>query len=167
MNRMLATRGADALRRFDVANIHVRVAPAQAGPVVCGWKSYFGAKGFTGPLWVTETGYPADRAEQTDSGYQNGPPAQVRWLTNVIPAMLRAGAGQVFVTERDWGRGRFASEGVLHTPLQLGSNPWFTRRPSFYAVGAQADEGWGTMMNDYLRSSFGRTASQTAGSGGC
>jgi hypothetical protein len=43
--------------RFDVANIHVRVPLDQSGPVVRRW-----AQRFAKPLWVTEMGYPADRA---------------------------------------------------------------------------------------------------------
>jgi hypothetical protein len=167
MDAVLATRRADALHSFDVANIHVRVPPAQAGGVVCGWRIYFEQKGFRGPLWVTETGYPANPAQQKDPGYQDGPPAQARWLAEVIPSMLRAGAAKVFVTERDWGGGPFATEGVLNTATRLRSHPWFIRRPSFYTVWWQVEEGWLTMMSRFMRSPFGRTASQTIAGAGC
>jgi hypothetical protein len=138
MNQMLATPGTDAIHKFDIANIHVRTPAADAGAVVSGWRQYFTSKRFHGPLWVTETGYPADPAWQTDPGYTDGPPAQARWLTNVIPAMLRAGAAMVFVTERDSLSGPYASEGVLQAADPLTADPQITRRPSFYAVRALA-----------------------------
>jgi hypothetical protein len=143
-NAMFATAGADAdaVHKFDIANIHVRTSAATAGAVVCDWRHYLATRGFSGPLWVTETGYPADPAEQTDPAYQGGPGAQARYLTTVIPTMIRAGAGKVFVTERDSMTGRFASEGVLHTIDPLTAFPDYTRRPSFYAVRALARRNW-------------------------
>ena len=73
MNTMLATLGTDAPHKFDIANIHIRTPPAQTGAIVASWRRYFAARGFNGPLWVTETGYPADPTQQTDPGYQDGP----------------------------------------------------------------------------------------------
>jgi len=142
MNAMLATPGTHAAHKFDIANIHLRTAPAQAGAVVCGWRRYFARRGFTGPLWVTETGYPADPTQQTYPGYQDGAPAQARYLNAVIPEMLRAGAAKVFATERDTLTGPYASEGFLQTPNPLPAFPTYTRRPSFYAVLHLARERW-------------------------
>lgn len=142
IDEMLATPGADVLHKFDVANIHVRSSASEAGAEVCGWRHYFARRGFTGPLWITETGYPADPADQADPRYQGGAGAQARYLTTVIPAMLAAGAAKVFVTERDAMTGRYASEGVLQTPDPLPALPSFTRRPSFFAVRGLADGGW-------------------------
>ncbi len=144
MDAVLATPGADAIHRFDMANIHVRVPPSQAGGVVCSWRTYFAKKGFRGPLWVTETGYPADPAQQNDSGYQSGVPAQARWLASVIPTLLRAGAARVFVTLRDSGVGPYASEGVLASARALTPGFWFRRRPSFYTIQRRVDERAGT-----------------------
>lgn len=163
MDAVLATRGADAVRKFDVANIHVRTAPSRAGAVVCNWSGYLAARGFNGPLWVTETGYPANPAEQRDAGYQNGASSQARWYQAVIPAMLAAGASKVFVTERDSGEGVFATEGVLDTPDPLPPSPQIVRRPSFYAVQRMAAAWWGP-ANSYWA---GGAASQGSGSGGC
>ena len=142
MDAVLATPGVDAAQKFDIANVHVRVPVTQVARDVCVWKSYFASTGFEGPLWVTETGYPADPAEQTEPGYREGDSAQSRWLTNVIPAMLAAGSAKVFVTERDWGTGPYASEGVLRTPNPLPSVPPIRRRPSFYAVQRLARGAW-------------------------
>jgi hypothetical protein len=138
MDAMLAAPGTDAIHRFDIANVHVRARAADDAAIVGGWRRYFGHKGFHGPLWVTETGYPADPAWQTDPGYRGGPLAQARWLATVIPAMIHAGAAMVFVTERDSLTGRYASEGVLQSTDPLIANPTYTRRPSFYAVRALA-----------------------------
>jgi hypothetical protein len=142
MNTMLATPGADARHKFDIANIHVRVPPAETGPVVCTWRRYFAANGFTGPLWVTETGYPADPSQQTDPGYQDGPASQARYLVTAIPNMIYAGAAKVFVTERDTLSGPYASEGFLQTPDPLPAFPTYTRRPSFYTIEHVARENW-------------------------
>jgi hypothetical protein len=142
MDRMLATRGTQAAHKFDVANLHVRLPPVQVAPAVCRWRDFFAHKGFNGPLWVTETGYPANPAQQTDPGYEYGARAQARWLTTVVPALLAAGVSKVFVTERDLGQGRFASEGVLQTPDPLTSSPRIRRRPSFYAMQRLARGAW-------------------------
>ena len=142
MNAMLATPGIDAARKFDIANIHVRTSPGLVGTVVCRWRHYFARKAFAGPLWVTETGYPAARAEQTDPGYEDGAGSQARYLTNAIPTMIAAGAAKVFVTERDAMTGRYASEGVLRTPNPLPALPSFVRRPSFYALRSLAEGAW-------------------------
>jgi hypothetical protein len=102
--------------------------------VACQWQGYLDARGFYGPLWVTETGYPANRAVQSEPGYETGPSAQARWLTTAIPAMLASGVEKVFVTERDLSHGEYASEGVLQAPNPLPASPPIRRRPSFYAV---------------------------------
>jgi hypothetical protein len=138
LEAVLATPGVDAARSYDIANIHVRTPVADAAPVVAGWRRYFSGRGFHGPLWVTETGYPADPAWQSDRGYRDGPASQAAWMTLVIPAMLTAGATMVFVTERDSLAGRYASEGILRSSDPLTGDPFYVRRPSFYAVRAIA-----------------------------
>jgi hypothetical protein len=142
MDNMLATPGTEAVHSFDLANIHLRLPPWQVSRAVCQWRGYFTGKGFEGPLWVTETGYPAKRSAQTDYGYEFGPLAQARWLTTVIPAMLAGGVGKIFVTERDLSGRRFGSEGILQTPNPLPPSPTVKRRPSFYAVQRLAQGAW-------------------------
>ncbi len=134
LDAVFATPGVDAARSYDIGNIHVRTSAAEAGPVVTEWRRYFLRRGFDGPLWVTETGYPADPAWQTDTRYHDGPASQAAWMMCVIPAMLAAGAATVFVTERDSLSGRYASEGILRSSDPLTADPSYVRRPSFYAV---------------------------------
>ena len=136
LNEVFATPEFDAIHKFDIANIHVRTPAAGAAPTVARWRRYFSSRGFHGPMWVTETGYPADRAYQTDPGYRNGAKSQAKWMSDVIPAMLGAGATMVFVTERDSLTGRFASEGILQSADPLTADPQYKLRPSFYAVRA-------------------------------
>lgn len=139
MDAVFATPGVDALHDFDIANIHIRTPnPLDAGVVVRSWRHYFASNGFHGPLWVTETGYPADPAFQTETGYRDGAVSQARWMATAIPDMLASGAAMVFVTERDNLTGPYASEGVLRGANPLTAAPIFTRRPSFYAVRALA-----------------------------
>jgi hypothetical protein len=134
MDAMLASLGADAMHEFDVANIHVRGRAADTKRVVARWRRYFTRHGFGGPLWVTEAGYPADPSHQNDLSYRGGADAQARYLTAAVPAMIRAGAAKVFITERDALSGPFASEGILDTSDPLTVNPQYTRRPSFAAI---------------------------------
>ena len=75
IDRVLATAGADAARKFDVANVHLRLrAAATCCPTSpSSWPA--GARcsrghGFAGPIWVTEHGYPADPAFQRDPAYR-------------------------------------------------------------------------------------------------
>lgn len=131
---MLATEGVDAVHKFDIANIHVRGRAQDAGAIVSAWRRYFASKGFEGPLWVTEAGYPAHPSFQTDPAYRGGAGAQARYLGAAVPAMVRAGADKVFVTERDSLSGGFASEGVLDSDDPLTAHPRYTRRPSFYTL---------------------------------
>jgi hypothetical protein len=138
LNEVLATPGFDAIHKFDIANIHVRTPESGAAPTVARWRRYFSGLGFRGPLWVTETGYPADSAYQTDPGYRSGPASQAKWMSRAIPAMLGSGAAMVFVTERDSMTGRFASEGILQCADPLTADPQYKLRPSFYAVRALA-----------------------------
>lgn len=138
IDQVLGALGARAVHRFDIANIHVRAPAAQVGPTVINWRHFFSRLGFHGPLWVTETGYPADPAFQTDPSYQNRPASQARWMTSVIPAMLHSGAAMVFLTERDTLTGRYASEGILQSTDPLTADVSYTLRPSYYAVRALA-----------------------------
>jgi hypothetical protein len=131
LERVFATPGADALHKFDIANIHLR------GPVdnvvrrygeFSGWIQ---ARGFHGQLWVTEHGYPADPAFQNDA-YRGGDPAQAAYLTQTLVGLGEAGAPQVFVTLRDNLDGEYASEGLEH--IDEANPDAVARRPSFSAV---------------------------------
>ena len=142
INSVLSTPGAHAGHKFDIANIHVRTPAAQTGVVVCRWRHYFASKGFHGLLWVTEAGYPADPAWQTDPAYRGGPTAQARYLAAAVPNMIQAGANKVFLTERDSLTGRYATEGFLQAPDPLPDDPTYTRRPSFYTIQKLARRRW-------------------------
>ena len=118
-----------------------RGGQVQSGELTAGQGARYNgvAVGFRGPLWVTETGYPANPAFQTEPGYQDGPLSQALWLTTAIASMLQSDAAMVFVTERDSMHGVHASEGILQSTDPLTATPVVTRRPSFYAVQTLAD----------------------------
>jgi hypothetical protein len=97
----LATPGADAIHAFDIANVHERGKLRALAPVIAGWRSFFARQGFSGPLWVTEHGYPSNPRYQSDPAYDHGPASQAAYLETSIPTLVRAGASEVFVTERD------------------------------------------------------------------
>jgi hypothetical protein len=133
LDRVFATPGADAIHKFDIANVHLR---GPVGAVVRRYTEFRGwlaARGFSGPLWVTEHGYPADPAYQDDPAFTGGDAAQAGYLTQSLLGLGEVGAEQVFVTLRDNLDGEYATEGLVHidesTPGAAAS-----RRPSFAAV---------------------------------
>src|SRR4051794_21748309 len=134
--RVFDTPGADARRRFDIANVHLRGSVHSLSSAMQGFRDLFARYGFHGPLWVTEHGYPGDTRYQRDPGYRGGEVAQARYLRQSLPTLLRSGAGQVFVTLRDstaaeYGDSEFASEGVLHVG---DTAPYGARRKPAFAL---------------------------------
>jgi hypothetical protein len=104
----------------DVATIHLRGTLASVEADLAAARAMYARLGFTGPLWVTETGYPSKRAHQWDPAFTGGPRDQARWLTLGLRALIDGGADAVFVSFRDnheFGRDSpFGSEGVLRWP---------------------------------------------------
>jgi hypothetical protein len=137
VRRMLATPGADAARKFDVAAVHLRLrlrnVLADLPHYLDAWRALLAEHGFSGPIWVTEHGYPADPAFQWDPAYRGGDPAQAAFLRNSLPLLAQAGAEQVFVTLRDNLWGEYLSEGLVHIDEAQPHYP-AARRPSFEAV---------------------------------
>jgi hypothetical protein len=143
VERVFATPGADAIHKFDIANVHLR---GPVGAVVrrySEFRAWLGARGFTGPLWVTEHGYPADPAYQLDPAFTGGDAAQAAYLTQSLVGLGEVGAEQVFVTLRDNLDGEYASEGLVHIDSAPGAAA--TRRESFAAVRRLATN-WDQLM---------------------
>ena len=136
IERVMSVPG--AAQSFDVANVHVRGGLRSVARQTRRWKAYFAGYGFTGPLWVTEHGYPSDTAYQTDPRFTGGERAQARYLRASLPAMVRAGAGKVFISQRDNLSGAFASEGVLGGSVAdpPSAAPQIIRKPAFYVLRA-------------------------------
>jgi hypothetical protein len=141
--RMLATPGAGAARKFDIAALHLRLrlrnVLGDLPAYLREWRGLLAAHGFRGPVWVTEHGYPADPQFQWDPAYRGGDAAQAAFLRDSIPRLEEAGAEQVFVTLRDNLWGEYLSEGLVHIDE---ANPAYpaARRPAFEEVDAQSDE---------------------------
>jgi hypothetical protein len=115
LERVFATPRADAIHKFDIANVHLR-GPVDAVVRRYGeFKEWLAARGFGGPLWVTEHGYPADPAFQVDRAYSGGNAAQAAYLTQTLVGLGEAGAPQVFVTLRDNPElgAQYVSEGLV------------------------------------------------------
>jgi hypothetical protein len=100
-------------RPWDVSNVHLRGRARDLPGALRSWRRFFADAGACQPVWVTETGYPSDRAHQHDPAHRGGEGAQARWLREALPGLVDAGAGRVFVTLRDNLEGAFASEGIL------------------------------------------------------
>jgi hypothetical protein len=93
---------------------------------------------------VTEHGYPADPAFQSDRAYAGGDPSQAAYLTQTLVGLGEVGAPQVFVTLQDGGLdGEYATEGLEHIDEAV---PYaVTRRESFAAVQRVIDN-WDQLM---------------------
>jgi hypothetical protein len=133
ISRMLDTPGVPAIKRFDVANVHLRGRAGRLARRVRRWRSFFARRGFRGRLWVTEHGYPGARRYQYDPSFRGGERTQAAFLKRSLPTLRKAGANQVFVTLRDsWPSefaGEYASEGVVrlseHAPFTVRQKPAF------------------------------------------
>jgi Cellulase (glycosyl hydrolase family 5) len=149
--QVFATPGADAEHAFDIANIHERNRLGALAFDVASLREFLAADGFTGPLWVTEHGYPSDPAFQYDPAYTSGPASQAAFLTASIPTLFDAGADAVFVTERDNLSGQYASEGVLGGDVldPPVADPQPIEKPAYAAVRAVAD-CYSTLARDCL-----------------
>ena len=131
-DRVFATPGADAARKFDIGSVHIRGPLRDLAPQLRRWRRTLSAHGFHGQIWVTEHGYPSQTRHQDDPSLRGGLAAQAAYLRRSIPLLAGAGAGQVFVTLRDNLGGRWASEGAL----DIGGPPAYAvrRKPAFDAV---------------------------------
>jgi hypothetical protein len=141
--RVFATPGADAAHKFDVANVHLRGTVAAVVSRYAEFRSRLAGYGFSGPLWVTEHGYPADPAFQSDPEHRAGDASQAAYLTQSLLGLGEVGAEQVFVTLRDNLGGEYATEGLVH----IDETPGYpvTRRASFAAVRRLVDR-WDELM---------------------
>ena len=142
IERVLATPGADAAHKFDIAAVHLRLRLRNTLPDLADWlqqwRALLARHGFAGPIWVTEHGYPADPAFQWDPAYRGGDAAtgaaaQANLLAHSIPLLAKAGAGQIFITLRDNLYGEYLSEGLTHIDDSQPGDP-AARRAAFNTV---------------------------------
>jgi hypothetical protein len=154
LQRVFDTPGADAIHKFDIANIHLRGTVDAVVSRYDEFRSWIAARGFTGPLWVTEHGYPADPAVQSDPAYKGGEASQAAYLTQSLLGLGEAGAPEVFVTLQDGGlEGEYATEGLEHIDETPGGDYPVTRRAAFGAVRRVVDQwdqlvAWRTEQRD-------------------
>jgi hypothetical protein len=120
--------------KIDINTIHLRTSARGTALLVDRWRKYFATRGMNGPLWLTEFGYPADTAFQFDAKFRGGEVAQAAFLEATMPGIVGAGAEMMFVTQRDWGSGAFASEGILSAADPLPANPTVRRKLAFEVV---------------------------------
>jgi hypothetical protein len=122
-----------APRSFDVASGHLRGTLGGIGRAVRRVREVYRRYGRAkAPFWVTEFGYPADPACQTDPAYRGGERAQARYLARGLNTLTHAGAAQVFVTLRDNLDGCWASEGIEAVATEWPFTT--TRKTAFMAV---------------------------------
>ncbi|HKP20600.1 MAG TPA: hypothetical protein VJT68_03730 [Thermoleophilaceae bacterium] len=147
LQRVFDTPGADALHKFDIANVHLRGSVDAVVRRYETFGSWLAERGFHGPLWVTELGYPADPAFQTDPAYSAGDASQAAYLTQVLVGLGEVGAPEVFVTLRDNPalEGKYVTEGLSQIDETPGGDYPVTRRPSFTAVH-RVIEDWDQLL---------------------
>jgi len=154
MERVFATPGADAARKFDVASVHLRGRAHLLPRHLASWRRFLSRHGFDGPLWVTEHGYPGERAFQYDARFRGGEAGQAAYLTESVLALAHAGAEKVFVTLTDMQqipRNAFSSEGITNLAFShFRSEPVITRRPAFYAM-RRLDRNWNRLSELFRR----------------
>jgi hypothetical protein len=132
LNRVIATPGAGAAHKFDIANVHLR-GPAEGLPRgMARWRAILARHGIERPLWVTEHGYSADPKFQSDPAFKGGETEQAAYLERSLLRMAEAGAERIFVTLRDMGDAEYAAEGVTH--IDEAATYESHRRPAFDAV---------------------------------
>jgi hypothetical protein len=143
IERVLATPGADAAHAFDIANLHLRGRESALPGLFRAWRDRLAGHGFTGPVWVTEHGYPADPAFQTDPVFRGGESAQAAYLTESVLSLAETGAEEVFVTLRDNLDGGFASEGVVALDADA---PFAARRKPAFAALRRLVDRWDELL---------------------
>ncbi len=125
------------LGQIDIANVHVRGSLRAMRTAAGRAKAFYRGMGFTGPLWVTETGYPSVPTYQWDPALRGGPPDQARWIARGPRLLIDGGAAAVFVAFRDnpeFGlESPWASEGVVLWP-QLGPDGRPYPKPALSAL---------------------------------
>lgn len=125
------------IRSIDIASIHLRGTLRGVQRAFARALALYRRAGFTGRLWVTETGYPSSRVHQREPGYQRGSRDQARWLRRELRALVDRGAGAVFVTLRDnpeFGpASSFSCEGIVRWPSGRA-------KPAFRAVRRLASQ---------------------------
>jgi hypothetical protein len=152
LGRVFATPGADAVHAFDIAAVNLRDSARRLPGQLAAWRAMLAGHGFSGPLWVTEHGYPADAAFQTDPAFRGGETAQAAFLTEAVLGLTAGGADEVFVTAWDnvFLRGtyfqRFLTEGVV----AIADEPPYAvrRKPAFGAMRRLVDN-WSTLASAY------------------
>jgi hypothetical protein len=65
LSQVFDTPGADALRRFDIANVHLRGTLDSLSQAMARFRRFFSDHGFRGPLWSPSTGPPRTRSSVT------------------------------------------------------------------------------------------------------
>lgn len=103
------------VNKFDIANVHIRgdfnCSPQGCPKIdqqIANIRNGLNQNGRSdAPLWITEHGYPADPAYQTDINFKgtstaSGELAQADYYAFGLPKLIEAGAEKIFVTLRDY-----------------------------------------------------------------
>jgi hypothetical protein len=122
LEEILADPVYPAAQYFDVAAFHHY---GSRGEAQRRWEYVKGALTRVGAaskeIWITETGYTSNPAEQELPQYQGGPSAQARWLEDTLPYLFQLGAARVCwfqLMDNPRQEPRAAAMGLLDTSAQ-------------------------------------------------
>ena len=122
LEEILADPVYPAARYFDVAAFHHYGPRPEAQRRMEYVKSALARGGAaTKEVWITESGYTSNPAEQELPQYQGGEEAQARWLKDTIPYLFQLGAARVFwfqLIDNPRQAARAAAMGLLNSNAQ-------------------------------------------------
>ena len=140
----LAAAGPAVWDSLWMLNVHIRGRERTLVPQLLAWRHFAAVEGRPDiPIWVTEAGYPANPAFQTDPSFRGGQPGQASYVAAALNGLYAAGAAKIFITQRDMtpSSGQYASEGVLGgIGDPVSSDPRVSRRSAFYSCQAFAQQ---------------------------
>ena len=147
LQRVFDTPGADALHKFDIANVHLRGTVDAVVHRYDEFRSWLAAARLHRPAVGDRArlSRPTRRSRPTPPT-RTATPSQAAYLTQSLLGLGEAGAPQVFVTLHDGSLdGEYATEGLEQIDETPGGDYPVTRRASFAAVHRLVDD-WDQLM---------------------
>ncbi len=122
LEEILADPAYPAAQYFDVMAFHHYGSQSEARRRMEYVKTQLARTGAgSKEIWITETGYTSNAAEQDLPQYQGGEEAQARWLKDMVPYLFQLGAARVCwfqLIDNPRQEPRAAAMGLLHVSAE-------------------------------------------------